>query len=146
MGIVVTGVCGALAYWGKTNYRRIRGQFDQEFRRQAARIVGKKWRGTETFSHDGTTNEYDMTFRIRGYDVIGKQKCIRGFDPGREFHSVGRFQDGVLRMTWVPSNRDAVESGAFALKLIKEGLLEGCGLYVEPEVQAIRTSTIKATR
>lgn len=122
----------------------IQSLFDAESRRQARQISGI-WTAQEIFA-DGTQDEFLLEIHCVGGRVTGTHRCLAGFDHKKEFPFVGTYKDHVLALTWMPKDHALLESGTVAGRLLRDGELEGHGLYVEPVDGKIYVSTYKARK
>jgi hypothetical protein len=127
----------------KQNLHMMRSWFDGELRRQARQISGK-WRGSEEFSGSNTKDTFSMKINCRGGQVTGTARCLTGPDVDQTFSSQGRFKDQLLTFVWVKEGPIALESGTVSAKLVRDGELEGHGLYIEPSDGKVYTSIFRA--
>lgn len=143
--VIVGGVVALLGIFAKWQWPAIKGLFDEENRNQAAQISGS-WEATENFLATNTKNRYVMEISCRSGRVTGKHVCTDGFDKGKTFDLRGTYKDHILTFTWTPKPRHALESGTVTAKLFRDGMLEGHGLYIEPDDGKVYTSTYEAIK
>lgn len=143
---VLVGLAVATLTWVvKWQWPFIRSLFDAESRRQASQIKGT-WQATEFFSGSKTQDTFTMEIDCRGGRVTGTHTCLSGPDEGKKFDIDGTYKDLILNFTWVPSNREELESGTITAKLAQDRLLEGHGLYIEPDDGKVYTSDFTANK
>ena len=138
----IVAILGVIAKW---QWPFIRSLFDEESRRQAAQVSGL-WEAIEQFPASHTQNKYTMHVKCRGGRVSGQHVCIDGPDKGKTFDLNGSYKDQILTFTWAPFDREALESGTVTARLSKDKLLQGHGLYIEPDDGKVYTSTYTATK
>lgn len=139
-GGVLAGLLTLLIQW---RWLYIQSLFDKEARRQAKQISGK-WQATEVFLGPTKQNTYSMEINCLGGRVTGKHACLTGADPGEEFPIEGTFRDQILAFVWNKKGERALELGTVTVRLVRQGELEGHGLYVEPSDGKVYTSTFSA--
>jgi hypothetical protein len=143
--VIVGLVVALLTLIAKWQWPLIKSLFDEESRRQARQIDGT-WNATEDFSGSNTQNTYTMKINCRGGRVTGINTCLSGPDQGKDFDTEGAYKDQILTFTWMPSSREVLESGTVTVKLERDKLLVGHGLYIEPADGKVYTSIFKATK
>lgn len=143
--VIVGLVVALLILVAKWQWPLIKSLFDEESRRQAAQIAGT-WDATEDFSGSKTQDTFTMEINCRGGRVSGTHTCLTGPDQGKRFDIEGRYKDQVLTFAWMPSSREALESGTITAKLTQDRLLEGHGLYIEPHDGKVYTSAFSAKK
>jgi hypothetical protein len=144
---IAVGLATALVILACKHYwSLIVSMFQQDIRR-VARLLEQSWTGTETFSDDGSTDEFNMKLCCRGRQVSGNMICSGGPDKGREYDLKGSFDSLILSLIWTPKDAVALESGTITAKLVKDGkALEGHGVFYSPITEKIHTSTFAAIR
>lgn len=140
-GVTATGI----VFFIKKNMFLIQNWRNEELIR-VARLIEGKWQATETFSDDNSNSEFTMNLKCSlDQAVTGTQVCTSGFDKNQEFELTGSFRDTVLTFMWRKKGERALESGATTVKLVREGVLEGHGLYINPADGKVYTSTFTAS-
>jgi hypothetical protein len=143
--VAVGLVVALLSLVAKWQWPLIKSLFDAESRRQGAQISGV-WKAIESFSGTNTQDTFSMEVTCRGGKVTGTHTCLTGPDEGKKFDIRGNYKDQVLTFAWMPSSREALESGTVTAKLAKDRRLEGHGLYIEPDDGKVYTSTFVADK
>lgn len=144
MGIISGIAVSFLTWFTKMQLPLIRNFFDSESQRQAKQIAGE-WDFRETFS-DNTEDTFLMTLHCKGGIVTGEHVCLEGFDAKKRYRIDGSYKDHILTFRWNRHDNDSLESGTITARLTKDNVLEGHGLYVEPEDGKIYTSIITGKR
>ena len=143
--VAVGLVVALLTLVAKWQWPLIKSLFDEESRRLAAQVAGT-WDANEQFSGSNTQNTYAMEVNCRGGRVTGMHTCLNGPDQGKKFDLVGTYKDQILTFAWMPSSREALESGTVTARLVQDKQLEGHGLYIEPQDGKVYTSTYSAKK
>jgi hypothetical protein len=143
IGVASGVLTSALALASKQQWPLIQSWFDPEIRRQAKMIQGQ-WTTTEAFLASKTQGTYSLTIKPKGRRITGSLRGLEGPDPDADFDIEGTFKDLILTFTWRKKGLHALESGATTAKLVREGTLEGHGLYIEPRDGKVHTSTFRA--
>jgi hypothetical protein len=143
--VAVGLVVALLSLFAKWQWPLIRSLIDAESRRQGAQISGT-WKAIEDFSGSSTQDTFTMELTCRGGKVTGTHTCLTGPDEGKKFDIRGSYKDQILTFTWMPSSREALESGTVTAKLTQDRRLEGHGLYIEPNDGRVYPSTFAADK
>jgi len=142
---LITIIVALLTLVASWQWRFIKSLFDAEIRRQSKQIIGK-WNVIETFN-DGTEDNFTMELNCRGGKVTGTHYCNSGFDEGKEYDINGMYKDHILSFKWMPKDSEMLESGTVTVLLLPNNkLLDGHGLYIEPDDGKVYTSTFKASK
>jgi hypothetical protein len=129
---IATGLLTAfLILVGQKQWLFVQSLFDRESRRQARQITGS-WTATETFA-DGTNDEFHVEIHCIGGRVTGTHRCSAGVDCKLEYPLVGTYKDHVINFTWMPRDHSLLESGTVTARLLRDGELDGHGLYIETD-------------
>jgi hypothetical protein len=137
---VLTAALALVANW---QWPLIQSWFDKEIRRQA-RLIEGQWETTEVFTASNTQGTYTLEINSKGRRVTGTLRGLTGPDQGTEFDVEGTFKDLILTYVWTKRGPRALESGTTTAKLVRDGELEGHGLYIEPGDGKVHTSTFTA--
>jgi hypothetical protein len=145
VGVASGLITAVLSLAIRTNASLVRSWFDSEMRRQAAIITGR-WIATETFADLSTKDIFTMDLKCRGRRVTGTLLCTEGYDKNESYEFEGVFRDLILTFMWKKKGKGALESGTVTARIPypREGVLEGYGLYFEPDDGKVYASTFNA--
>ena len=144
IGIAAGLIAAGIGFFIKKNLVLIQNWRNEEIIR-IARLIEGKWQATEIFSDDNSQSVFTMNLKCRLDQVVtGTQVCTSGFDNNQDFDLTGSFKDTILTFMWRKKGERAMESGATTVKLVREGELEGYGLYINPADGKVYTSTFTA--
>jgi hypothetical protein len=136
-----TGFLTLVATW---QWPLIKSLFDRESRRQAKQIAGQ-WTARETFA-DGTHDEFLLEIDCVSGRVTGAHSCMAGVDQKKQFPLVGTYKDQIVNFTWMPRDHSLLESGTVTARLVRDGELDGHGLYIEPTDGKVYASAYSARK